>query len=120
MPRNNEQGAPAAARPARYRAGCQPAGSLCLLTLLSLVVGAATGLTAAYFRLALEQADVLRDRLIDWGHSQSWIGFAAVTGACAVATAIAAWMVRRWVPQASGSGIPHVEAVLHGTVPPAP
>ncbi|TAI59601.1 ClC family H(+)/Cl(-) exchange transporter, partial [Bradyrhizobium sp. Leo170] len=43
-----------------------------------------------------------------------------VVGACAGATLLAAWMVRRFSPHASGSGIPHVEAVLHGQVPPAP
>jgi chloride channel protein, CIC family len=29
-------------------------------------------------------------------------------------------MVRRFSPQASGSGIPHVEAVLREEIPPAP
>jgi CIC family chloride channel protein len=39
---------------------------------------------------------------------------------CAAATAVAAWLVRRYSPSASGSGIPHVEAVLHEELPPAP
>jgi CIC family chloride channel protein len=43
-----------------------------------------------------------------------------VTAACAVATAVAAWMVRRLSPHASGGGIPQVEAVLSGELPPAP
>ena len=33
-----------------------------------------------------------------------------VIAACAAATAVAAWLVRRYSPHASGSGIPHVEA----------
>ena len=33
---------------------------------------------------------------------------------------MAAWLVRRHSPQAAGSGIPHVEAVLNGELPPAP
>jgi CIC family chloride channel protein len=32
---------------------------------------------------------------------------------------LAVWLVRRFAPQAGGSGIPHVEAVLHGEQPPA-
>jgi chloride channel protein, CIC family len=43
-----------------------------------------------------------------------------VTTACAAAVAIAAWLVRRFSPPASGSGIPHVEAVLNQELPPAP
>src|SRR5215475_9474492 len=31
-----------------------------------------------------------------------------------------AWMVRQFSPHASGSGIPHVEAVLHEQIPPVP
>jgi CIC family chloride channel protein len=40
--------------------------------------------------------------------------------ACAAATGVAAWLVRRYSPQASGSGIPHVELVLSGERPQAP
>ncbi|MBS0639425.1 MAG: ClC family H(+)/Cl(-) exchange transporter [Proteobacteria bacterium] len=107
---------------------------------MSLIVGVATGLIAALFRLGLEQADTLRARLLDWAHSpaalddwalgygplaqwavgQPWIGFVVVIGVCAIATATAAWMVRQLAPQASGSGIPHVEAVIHGDAPPGP
>ena len=43
-----------------------------------------------------------------------------VAATCAVTAAVAAWLVRRFAPAASGSGIPHVEAVLDDEVPPAP
>src|SRR6201999_2994854 len=39
---------------------------------------------------------------------------------CAMAAGVAAWLVRRFSPHAAGSGIPHVEAVLDGRLPPAP
>src|SRR5262249_16259068 len=39
---------------------------------------------------------------------------------CAAATAFAAWLVHRYAPHASGSGIPHVEGVLNEEIPPAP
>jgi len=94
--------------------------SLLILALVSLVVGALTGLVGAVFRIALEHADRLRDTLIYWAHGQAIGGFAIVVCGCGVATFVAAGLVRRFAPQASGSGIPHVEAVLHGQIPPAP
>jgi CIC family chloride channel protein len=95
-------------------------GSLLVLAALSLVVGAAAGLVGAAFRLSLEQADRLRDVLVSWAHGQGPAGLVLVAAACAAATAVAAALVRRYSPHASGSGIPHVEAVLNGELPPAP
>src|SRR5262245_25932004 len=95
-------------------------GSLLVLVLLAPVVGAATGIVAAAFRLSLEQADRWRDVLIAWSQGQRIFGLLLVSSACAAAVALAAWLVRRFSRQASGSGIPHVEAVLHGDLPPAP
>ena len=93
---------------------------LLALALLSLVAGAAAGLVAAVFRLSLERADRLRDALIAWSDNGGLAGGALVVGLCAGATAGAAWLVRRYAPQASGSGIPHVEAVLRRELPQAP
>jgi CIC family chloride channel protein len=94
--------------------------SLVVLALLAPIVGAAAGLLGAVFRLVLEEADRFRDALIGWAHGANLAGLLLVAGACAIATAVAAWLVRRFSPPASGSGIPHVEAVLEGEVPPAP
>jgi CIC family chloride channel protein len=58
--------------------------------------------------------------MIGWAHGHGILGFLMIVAACAGAASMAAWMVRRFSPHASGSGIPHVEAVLHGQVPPAP
>jgi CIC family chloride channel protein len=87
---------------------------------LSLIVGGASGLLGAIFRRALEAADRQRGILADWAQEHEFLGLAVMVGACAMATALAAWLVRRFSPEASGSGIPHVEAVLHKRVPPAP
>jgi len=95
-------------------------GSLVALALVSLVVGAASGLIGALFRLALEQADRLRNAGLVWAHGHVLIGFLLVIGVAAAATGLAAWLVRRYSPQASGSGIPHVEAVLNDELPQAP
>lgn len=94
-------------------------GSLPVLAILSLVVGVGTGLVVAVFRLSLVRADHLRGALIAWAHG--WpAGWFFVIAVCAAATSVAAWLVRRFSPQASGSGIPHVEAVLKRELPPAP
>ena len=98
----------------------QGGGSLLALALLALVAGALAGLVGAIFRLSLVEADRLRGVLIEWAHGWEAVGFLLVLAACAAATALAAWLVRRFSPHASGSGIPHVEAVLRGTLPPAP
>ena len=94
--------------------------SLLVLALLAPIAGAAAGILGAIFRLALARADRLRDAFVVWTHGQHVAGFFLVVTVCASATAIAAWLVRRYSPDASGSGIPHVEAVLAGRAPQAP
>jgi CIC family chloride channel protein len=86
---------------------------LASLAALSLLAGAASGLVCGGFRLALDAADRWRDALITWAHGYRFLGLALVVALAAAATALAAWLVRRFSPEASGSGIPHVEAVLH-------
>src|SRR5262245_40561350 len=98
----------------------QGEGRLLALALLALVAGALAGFVGASFRLCLEQSDRLRDVLIARAHGWEAVGFLLVLTACAAATALAAWLVRRYSPHASGSGIPHVEAVLRGELPQAP
>src|SRR5262249_17787237 len=96
-----------------------PSRSLLALTALSLLAGAASGLVAATFRLALLHVDRFCDGLVVWAHTQM-LGFLLVITACLAAAAVAAALVRRYSPHASGSGIPHVEAVLSGALPQAP
>ena len=95
-------------------------GALLTLALLSLLAGVVSGLLGAVFRLSLDQADRLRDALITWAHGETLGGFLLVTAICAAATAGAAWLVRCFSPQAEGSGIPNVEAVIRGELAPAP
>ena len=95
-------------------------GSLLVLGLLALVAGAGAGLIGAIFRLSLEEADRFRNTLIFRIHDHERIGFLLVTGGAAATVAFAAWLVRRFAPYASGSGIPHVEAALNEELPPAP
>jgi CIC family chloride channel protein len=95
-------------------------GGLLALALLALLAGALAGLVGAVFRLFLFQADRLREALIGWAHGWETTGLLLVLALCSAATALAAWLVRRFSPHAAGSGIPHVEAVLRGELPPAP
>jgi CIC family chloride channel protein len=95
-------------------------GSLAVLALLAPVAGAASGLIGTVFRLTLAAADRFRDGVIAAGRPYGLWGFLLVTTACAAAVTFACWLVRRFAPYASGSGIPHVEAALNEEVPPAP
>ena len=100
--------------------GADDTRGLLTLALLTLIVGAGAGLIGAAFRLALEHGDHLRTALIVWAHGRQFTGFLLVTTTSAAAVAIAAWLVCRFSPVASGSGVPHVEAVLRGELPHAP
>src|SRR5262245_37052941 len=95
-------------------------GGVLTLAAVSLVAGAATGLVGALFRICLERANEFRDVFVRWAAGVGVVGFALVVVVCAVAAAVAAWLVRRFSPHAAGSGIPHVEAVLSGKLRPAP
>lgn len=93
---------------------------LAYLALVSLMAGAAAGLLGAAFRLALLQADYLRNSVLEWSRASASLGLLVVVVLGAAAAALAAWLVRRFSPQATGSGIPHVEAVLNRELPQAP
>ncbi len=98
-------------------------GSLLGLALLSPIVGAGAGLVGALFLLALKRADDGRNALIAWahgGHVGRLAGFALVVSIIAAAAALAASLVRRFSPAASGSGIPQIEAALQGELTQAP
>lgn len=94
--------------------------SVLVLALVSCVTGALTGLLSVVFRLSLIQADHLRDALVSRAHQWSFAGFLLTVATVASASALAAWLVRRFSPFAAGSGIPHVESVAKGELPPAP
>ena len=95
-------------------------GGLLALAALALLAGAGTGLIVAVFRLALAEADRWRGALIAAAHHRPLFGFVLVVAGAGAAVALAAWLVRRFSPYASGSGIPQVEAALTGDLPPAP
>src|SRR5262245_2230272 len=83
---------------------------LVALAALSLVAGTATGLLAAVFRLALVRADRLRGAAVAWLQPYGGLGLMGTVALCALTAGVAAWLVRRYSPHATGSGIPHVES----------
>jgi CIC family chloride channel protein len=63
------------------------------------------------------RGDRLREALFVWAHGEKIAGFLLVTVACALATGVAARLVRRHSPFSAGSGAAHVELVLNGDLP---
>ena len=77
------------------------------------LVGLGAGLVAALFRATLNGADAVRNQLLIWSHHFpvfGWIFPILFSMAGAIASLM---LVQRYAPEASGSGIPHLEAVMH-------
>lgn len=77
------------------------------------LVGLLAGLVAVAFRAVLAAADSLRNALIIWAHHFPLFGWLAPICFGAAGAFLSVFLVRRFAPEAAGSGIPHLEAVLH-------
>jgi chloride channel protein, CIC family len=78
----------------------------------ALVIGLVAGVISSAFREALQWTEIHR---IAWLHGLS--PTAGLFGALIVGTAgggLGLWLVRRFAPEASGSGIPHIKSVVLG------
>lgn len=82
-------------------------------------VGLFIGAVGTAFRVCLRSGDQARDALVAAAHDLPF-GWIVVCVTLGVAAGIAAWLVRRFAPLASGSGIPHVVAVIRRELSPAP
>src|SRR5215470_9135954 len=78
----------------------------------AMLVGLLAGGAAVMFRWALEGGDALRDRLIVWAHQYPTWGWLLPMLVGAVGAGCAVSLVRAMAPEAAGSGIPHLKAVL--------
>jgi CIC family chloride channel protein len=77
------------------------------------LVGLGAGLVSALFGTFIETADNLRNTLILWSAQfpeWGWL-FPVLFGA--TGAGISVFVVRRYAPETSGSGIPHIEAVMN-------
>ncbi|MFN3335925.1 MAG: H(+)/Cl(-) exchange transporter ClcA, partial [Thermomicrobium sp.] len=77
------------------------------------LVGAGAGLGALFLRTLLTGGDMLRNALLTWAHDHAAFGWAIVGVFPVLGAGLAVAITRRWAPEASGSGIPQVEAALH-------
>ena len=87
---------------------------LLLLAASGLAVGALAGVVASAFHFALDAADRLLAALLAWAHGYPAVGWVAPVLLAAAAAFVARWLVRRYAPEAAGSGVQHVEAVIRG------
>lgn len=79
----------------------------------ALLVGVLAGLVAVGFQWSLEAASHGRDLVFDHAREFGWYGIFGAMAFSAVGVWVALFLVRRVEPDASGSGIPHVKAVLY-------
>ena len=77
------------------------------------LVGACAGVVALLFRMALTGADALRNSMISWAQTLPFMGWVFPLILTLLGAGISVAITRRYAPEASGSGIPYLEAVLH-------
>lgn len=77
------------------------------------LVGFLAGIIALFFRAALTGADTVRNGLLAWAHQRPAFGWIFPVLFTMLGAGVSVALTRRYAPEASGSGIPHLEAVLH-------
>jgi CIC family chloride channel protein len=85
-----------------------------MLAVLAAALGIYSGLIGALFHFTVDRADHLRMVVVILAHDLLWPGLALLVDGPAAAAALAASLIRRVVPSATGSGIPRVQAILDG------
>ncbi|HEX8800283.1 MAG TPA: H(+)/Cl(-) exchange transporter ClcA [Terriglobales bacterium] len=88
------------------------------MTLASVIAGTSIGVVGGSFRWCLVEADQLRDRLIVWSHGFRYVGWIIPVIAVLVSVAVARLLVQKVAPEAAGSGIHRVEAIMAGEIEP--
>ncbi|MGH8070776.1 MAG: H(+)/Cl(-) exchange transporter ClcA [Candidatus Entotheonellia bacterium] len=78
----------------------------------AVLVGALAGILAVAFQWSLVGSEALRHRMILWAHQYPHWGWLLPMLASAVGAGLAIRLVRNIAPEAAGSGIPHLKAVV--------
>ncbi|MBX3024908.1 H(+)/Cl(-) exchange transporter ClcA [bacterium] len=78
----------------------------------ALVVGVTAGLIAVAFRWALHWAEWWRGTVVADAHAMGWRGIFIPLALAVGGAVLSVALVSRWAPEAAGSGIPHLKAVL--------
>ena len=89
-----------------------------VLMILAAVVGAATGVVGASFRLALVWIEHARTQMVARTQIHG-IGWVIPTVVCGAGAWLACYLTQRFAPTTAGSGIPRVEAVVRNHLQPA-
>jgi CIC family chloride channel protein len=82
------------------------------ITMASVLTGVMAGLVGGAFRWCLAHAELKRDAMIAWSHGRPYVGWIVPMVVALVAVTLARYLVVRFAPGASGSGIHRVEAVM--------
>jgi chloride channel protein, CIC family len=88
------------------------------MTIAIVIAGAMVGVVGGSFRWCLERAEQFRDKTILWSHSDPYVGRIVPVVLALVAVAMARLMVLKLAPEAAGSGIHRVEAIMAGEIEP--
>jgi CIC family chloride channel protein len=78
----------------------------------ALVVGIVAGLIASLFRMALQWCELTRIGWLERLPRFEGLAASLLVGALGGGTGL--WLVRRFAPEAAGSGIPHLKSVIMG------
>src|SRR5947209_7749623 len=78
----------------------------------AVLVGLIAGAVAVLFRWLLFVGDAGRDALLRHLHRYPAWGWLVLPVIGALTGSVTGWLTRRYAPEASGSGIPHIKAVL--------
>ena len=78
----------------------------------AIAVGLLAGLIAVAFRWSLSAVELARDRLTELAHGWGLAGIAAPLALAIGGAVLSTALVRRFAPEAGGSGIPHLKAVF--------
>ncbi|MCF8348640.1 MAG: H(+)/Cl(-) exchange transporter ClcA [Bacteroidales bacterium] len=82
------------------------------LIFFAFVVGLVAGLVGSFFRLILEQIDLWRSSVFVLTKADGGMHWVFAIALAVVGVTVALFMVKRWAPEASGSGVHEIEGAL--------